>query len=99
MIKRIVINILLIVVACIIPLHYFDIKQNDSRAIDSIQFPIFLILFIGAGLLTYLNHRFRKQALEKKWAYLIFETIGIIGLIYSAGILWLLWEFRNGIGF
>ena len=99
MIKKIGLNILILVVFLFAPLFYQFLHENDISFIKSNQGLIHVMLFAGSILLTFLNHKFRKQALEKKWVWVIFEIFGIIGLIYSAGILWLLFEVRHGIGF
>ena len=99
MIKKIMLNVLMILLFYFIPLFYFGTKQNDSRVIDSIQTPIFLIIFLGSAILACLNNFFRKHTADKKWVWIIFEIIGFAGLIYSAGVLCLLYEFRHGIGF
>lgn len=95
--KKIIVNILLLCLACFLPLYILHSYNYDSRIIESIQVRILIIVFIGAGLLFYLNHKYRKQALTKKWIWLIFEIVGIVGLCYSGFILWLIFVFRHAL--
>ena len=97
--KKIVLNFLILILTFFLPLYFQHLHQENLGNFRLTQDVVMFVVFIGAGLLTYINYKFRKQALGKKWIWLIFEIVGIIGLIYSAGILWLLYEFRNGIGF
>ncbi len=97
--KKIIINLFLVGITYFFPWISLYNSQDDTIKMESIQVPLLLILFIGAGLLTYLNHKNQKQAISNKWLWISFEIIGIIGLLYSGVILWLLFVFRHGIGF
>ena len=99
MIKRFALNLILICATFVLPWYFLYQNQKDILKMKSIQVPILTIIFLGAGVLTILNHKYRKQALENKWIWLVFELIGIAGLCYSGFILWLLYSFRHGIGF
>ena len=52
-------------------------------------------LFSGAILLIYLNNKYRKQAKNYKWIWIIFEIIGFLGLCYSGFVLFVLFGLRN----
>ena len=99
MIKKISLNVLILFFTYFLPLYLSNLFKDNFDVLKSIQVQIHVAIFIGAGLLTYLNYVFIKQTLNKKWVWFVFEMIGIIGLIYSAGILFILYEFRHGIGF
>lgn len=97
--KKITLNILILIATYFVPLYIFHKFQNDYRDVDLRQYSVHIVLFIGGILLTYLNHKFRKQAVEKKWIWTIFEIIGVAGVLYSGAILLILFSFRHGIGF
>lgn len=99
MIKKIVLNILVLFALFFLPLYFTEINRGDVNKLQSIQNTAYLVLVVGSCLLIYLNHKFRKQAQNKKWVWLCFEILGVLGFIFSAGVLWLLYEFRHGIGF
>ncbi len=92
MIKKINLNIFLILSTYILPTYFLYTQQEVNTAIESIRL---IALFIGAILLIYLNNRFRKQDSSHKWLWIFFEIIGILGLIYSGFVLFLLFELRN----
>ncbi|MDP3883041.1 MAG: hypothetical protein Q8Q48_03215 [Candidatus Staskawiczbacteria bacterium] len=81
------------------PLYLLFQYQNDYRNIDIVQKIVFTVLLFGSGSLVYLNNRTRKDSREAKWLWIIFEIIGVIGFIYSVLSWWLIFAFRNGIGF
>ncbi len=99
MIKKISLNIIILFTTYFLPLYFQYPHKDDIDFIKSTQNYVHVILLLGSGILIFLNYIFIKRALSKKWIWITFEIIGIIGLIYSAGILWLLYEFRHGIGF
>lgn len=99
MIKKIVFNIVLLFSTYVVPLFIFNRYQDDYRNIDLRQNTVFIVLFIGAILLIYLNNKYRKQDSDHKWLWIIFAIIGILGLCYSGFILALLFLFRNCCGF
>jgi EamA domain-containing membrane protein RarD len=99
MIKKIILNIVILLIFCASPLYYQFLHQDDLGDFRFRQNTVMSIVFLCFVTFTFLNHKYRKQAVDKKWVWLVFEIIGIIGLVYSGGILWLLYEFRNGIGF
>lgn len=100
MIKKISLNVLILFSTFFIPLYFQYLHQNDIGDFRLRQNTVILIVFAGAGLLVYLNYQFiKKEVQNKKWIWFVFEMIGIIGLLYSAWILLILYEFRHGIGF
>ena len=97
--KKNILNIILLAGTYLVPLYLLYNAQKDIRVMEKTQVPLLIILFLGSVLLTYLNHKNRKKALIRKWWWLIFEIIGIIGLLYSGIILLILFLFRNCCGF
>lgn len=95
MIKKIVLNIILLSTTYIIPLYLLYTSQDSAIKIGKIQTPALLVLFLGSVLLTYINNKYRKQAVNHKWLWLIFMIIGILGLCYSGFILFLLFLYNN----
>jgi len=98
-IKNLTVSIVLFVLTYAIPLYVFQQYQNDNINIDLIQKIVFTVLLCGSILLTYINNRNRMQIQNSKWLWIIFEVLGIMGIIYSLIILWLIFAFRHGIGF
>lgn len=97
--KNLTTSIILLVLTYLIPLYVFRQYQNDSIHIDLIQKIVFTVLLFGSILLTYTNNKNRTQIQNLKWMWIIFEILGILGIIYSLTILGLIFAFRNGIGF
>lgn len=95
MYKKIFFNLFLLIVVYIIPLYVFHQYQNDWRNIYVIQNCVLSIIFLGSVFIIYLNFRYIRQALSYKWLWIIFEVVGIIGLGYSAFILFLIFSLRN----
>ena len=97
--QRIIINCILVIGTYLVPLYIFNRNQDNYSSIATIQWIVFFVLLLGAIALTYLNHK--NKSLEKGlyWVWLLFELLGILGMVYSAVILYLLFAFRNGIGF
>lgn len=94
-----VLNIILLIIAYIIPLYVLYLYQNDWRNIYTIQNIVFVILFVGSALIIYLNNQYRKQFQIHKWFWVISEIIGIVVLLGSGFVLFLIFSLRNGIGF
>ena len=95
MLKKISLNVILLITTYLIPYSLLSFYQTDTLKMQSIQTYLLAIIFIGAAVLFYLNHKFRRQALNKKWVWVIFEILGIVGVIFSSGILFLIYSFRN----
>lgn len=92
-------SILLLVLTYVVPLYIFRQYQNDYINIDLIQKVVFAILLIGSVILVYINDKNRRQIENLKWLWLLFEILGILGTVYSIGVLLLIFVFRHGIGF
>ena len=99
MIKKIGLNVIILAVLFCLPYYFLSVYQVDTLKMQTVQQKLLLVIFLGSAILACLNNFFRKHATDKKWVWIIFEIIGFAGLIYSAGVLWLLYEFRHGIGF
>jgi hypothetical protein len=97
--KKISINVFILVATYLVPEYILSLAQDDIRKVENIQYQVLFVTLIGAIILTFLNHKYRKQALEKKWIWTIFEIIGVLGVLYAGTILLILFSFRNGIGF
>lgn len=91
-------NLALVVIAYIIPLYVFNKNQNNYVGVQAIQWGVFVVLFLGAALLTYLNIKNIKTLDRLKWFWGLFIIIGVLGLIYAGFALYLLYSFSNGIG-
>lgn len=98
MYKKIVLNIVLLSMFCVLPFYLLYISQDSTIKMEKVQIPMLLILFLGSLALTYINNKHRKGH-SKKMLWIIFEILGIIGLCYSSFILILLYLFRNCCGF
>ena len=83
MLKKISLNVILLITTYLIPYSLLSFYQTDTLKMQSIQTYLLAIIFIGAAVLFYLNHKFRRQALNKKWVWVIFEILGIVGVIFS----------------
>ena len=99
MIKKIVLNIVLLFTTYMVPLYIFRHYEDDYRNIDLRQYTVFTALFVGSVLLIYLNNKYRKQVVKYKWLWVIFIIVGILGLSYSGFVLSLLFLFRDCCGF
>lgn len=97
--KNLTINIVLLVLTYVMPLYIFRQYQNDYINIDFVQKSTFIVLLCGSMLLTYINHKNRIRIQNFKWLWVAFEILGILGVIYSAVVLGLIFVFRHGIGF
>jgi len=97
-IQRITISGIIIVGTYIVPLYVFNQNQNNYSNIEMIQRIVFSVLFLGSIILIFLNHKNRLAVKELRWLWILLETIGILGAIYSGFILYLLFAFRYGIG-
>ncbi len=93
--KKIIFNIALLFSIYVMPFYLVYTSQDSAIRLGKIQTPALLVIFFGSILLIYLNNRYRKSDLNRKWLWVIFEVIGIIGLCYSAFILFLIFSFRN----
>ncbi len=95
MIKKISLNFVIFFVFCVMPYYFLSIFQSDVDKIQFFQKQLLSAIFIGGVFLVYLNHKFKKQALGKKWIWLIFEIIGILGILYSGFVLYLIFSLRH----
>ncbi len=97
--KKNFVNLAILAIGYFAPLYIFHKFQSDIFIIESIQISVFVTLFIGSALLTYLNNKNRKQDKEHKWWWPMFMIIGILGLCYSGFVLGILFLFRHCCGF
>jgi hypothetical protein len=89
-------NATIIIVTCVFPLLVLHFSRDNSRDIQLLQYVVFGILFVGSALLTYLNW---DRKTETKFFHFLFKILGVVGILYSGAILWLLFSFRHGFGF
>lgn len=99
MLKKIFVNVVLLFTTYVVPLYLLYTFQDSAIKIGKIQTPALSVLFFGSVLLTYLNNKYRKQAQNHKWLWVIFQIIGVLGLCFSAVILFILFLYRNCCGF
>ena len=99
MLKRIILNVVLVLVGYCIPYYLLGVYQKDLAKMEARQVPLLGAIFVTSFIITFFNYKNLKQKISQKWIWIIFLIVGIIGLLYSGGILWLLFEFRHGIGF
>jgi hypothetical protein len=97
--KKIIINFLLFVGVYILPFVFLGLYKESIISIMKVQTPLYLFVLFGSILITYLNYKNKKRIEEYKIFWNIFFVIGIIGIILSGVILFLLFSFKNGIGF
>ena len=90
--SKIILNLVLLIVTYFLPLYFLYLQQEVDIFIGVIGFSF---LFFGAVFLTYINNKYRKQAVNHKWLWLVFMVIGILGLCYSGFILFLLFLYSN----
>ncbi len=91
------INFSILICAYIIPLMYFR-NNTDPRIQDTLQKIVFTILFIGSGLLVFINSKNKKKYQNYKNIFITFQVIGFLGLAYAVGALYLIFSFSHGIG-
>jgi hypothetical protein len=96
--KNLIINIVLLISTYIIPLCAFNRYQNDYRNIGLIQKIVFAVLLCGSILLIYINNINRREGHKLKWLWVTFEALGVIGVVYSGVVLYLILSLQN-IGF
>ncbi|MES2315132.1 MAG: hypothetical protein V4486_00125 [Patescibacteria group bacterium] len=96
MTKKITFNIAVIVVTYFLPIFVLN-KQIEVSIGAATTGSIFM--FGGAFLLIFFDNQYRKQDATHKWTWIFFETIGVLGLLYSIFSLFILMSFRHGIGF
>ena len=99
MIKKIILYLSVIVVGFLLPLHYQIVHQDDYGNFMLRQNIVLGIILLTSLLITFFNYENIKNKIKGKVIWIIFEIAGIIGIIFSAGFLWILFEFRHGIGF
>jgi hypothetical protein len=97
--KKIIFNFFLIIGTYILPFYFLNFYQESVIMIKKIQVPLYTIILFGSIILTFFNYRYIKQMQGRKILWFIFFAIGIIGVILSVSVLFLLFIFRNGIGF
>ena len=96
MLKRIILNLFVILCGFILPWYILGI--NPDR-VEKIQNYILAIVFVSSVVLTYLNYINLKNKIKGKLAWIIFELVGIMGLIGSGMLLLVIYEFNHGGGF
>lgn len=97
--QKVILNSVLIIGTYFVPLYILNQNQDSYSNIETIQKFVFYILFLGAVILTYLNYKNISKLENLKWLWILFEVIGVLGVVYSAVVLYLIFAFRHGIGF
>lgn len=98
-VKNSIINILIVLFAWVIPMYALRWYQDNYIDVEAIQRFVVLVVLFGSALLIYKNYKTWKKAESLKWLWVVFVVLGMLGAIYSLGILYLLFAFRHGIGF
>lgn len=96
--RKNIINFVLLI-ALGIPLAIFRRYQYGYQDIQTIHLVLFSILGFLSALLVYLNMRNLILFSSYRWMWIPFLIIGIIGLVFSFFVIFLLVGFRHGIGF
>lgn len=97
--QKILLSSFLIIGTYLVPLYILNVNQNNYYNIEIIQKFVFYVVFFGAVTLTYLSYKNISTTKDLKWLWVLFGIIGILGVTYSAIILYLIYAFRRGIGF
>jgi len=97
--KRLTINIAVLILICLMPLYILKVYRDNSTDIILFQKWVFATLLCGSIFLAYYNNRIKRTAEGKKWMWVVFEILGILGILYSVFALGLMFLFRHGIGF
>ncbi len=93
--QKIWLNIILVVGTYVVPLYIFNQSQDNSLQLEKIQVGIFITLFFGGIALTYLNYRNIITEKSSRWIWLVFEAVGILGVLYSAFALYIIYGFSH----
>jgi len=92
-------NLLLILIGYIVPIIVLRANSNNYQNIYTIQLTALLIILAMGIFITYINNKNRKKYIEAKVLFIIFEIVGILGILYSMLLLYLIFAFRHGISF
>lgn len=88
--KKIAINIIVLIMTYVLPLYLLYSFQESAIKLGRIQNLALVVLFVGGGLLTFLNNKYRRENINNKWLWLFFIVVGLLGLLYSGLILCLI---------
>lgn len=97
--QKVWINIFIIFVGYLVPTTILKIIGSDNKHIYKIQIVVLLIIFVAGFFLAYLNNKNRKIFSESKSWFILFETLGILSILYAIVPLYFIFAFRNGINF
>ena len=96
--KSTILNVFIVFVAYLAPLYYLYTNQEAKNILEVQKF-VFIVMFVGSLFLSYINYVNMKELRMSKPAALVFEIIGLAGVLYSGTVLYLVFVFRHGIGF
>jgi hypothetical protein len=91
-------NIIIVFLCYLLP-YYLLNGEVGFRNQEIVQWGSFLTILIGSIILTFINNKFIKEFFNERLLFIIFKLIGIIGIIYSVGVIFILFYYRDGIGF
>ncbi len=95
MFKKFSVNLSVIMVTYLIPLFILYTTQNDYKNIYPRQNLMFSILLGGSLILSYLNYNYFRNNNSYRWLYIIFLFLGILGLIFSAFALFMIYASKG----
>ncbi len=99
MIKKIIFNTIILFAAYFVPLYFMGLYEYSVIITKSIQNNVHFAILLGSILIIYLNNKYRKQEIHHKWVWVMFEIIGILGLLYSGFVLLLIFLLKDCCGF
>jgi uncharacterized membrane protein len=97
--QRIWLNLFLILIGYVGPIIALRANSNNYQNIYVIQLIVLLVILAMGIFLTYINNKNRKKYIEARGYFIIFEIAGVLGIMYSVLLLYLIFAFRQGIGF
>jgi hypothetical protein len=92
-------NILIIFIGYVVPIIVIKMNGSGYNYSSLIQIFSLLVILVSGGVLFYLNNKNRKKFAETKFWFIIFEILGVLGILYALAPLYFIFAFRNGINF
>ena len=93
-----IINIGVLIITSI-PILLLQSFQDSAIEMGKFQLPLFIILFLGGILLTYISNINRKESTHHKWVWIFFMLIGVYEFCVSGVSLFLIFITGDCCGF